>query len=162
MFLLIINLPKDETKNLWIPEGSRWIVSTRETPAYPVIRNTAKTADKANSSYQSTVYFCGVIPIKNVSVSVTDDITVIPGGEVIGINLKPGGAYIAKTETVELQSGKSISPGESAGLKKGDIIENHPFQDGFYYTCRKAAKGLPPGYGCPRIGNDRFPNNMSV
>ena len=119
-----VTVTKSETKNLWIPEGVRWIVSTKETPSDFVMGNTAKALDKDKSTYRSTVYFCGFLPIKDVAVSVTDDITVVPGGNIIGINLKTNGAYVAKIHEVKTNTGKTVSPAKKAGLKEGDIIEN--------------------------------------
>ncbi|MBQ4528690.1 MAG: SpoIVB peptidase [Clostridia bacterium] len=115
---------KSEASNMWIPEGMRWVVRTRESPAEFVLENTAQKLDKNTKSYNTTVYFCGVLPIKKVNISVTEDKTVILGGEAVGINLRTDGVLVAELDSIKTVSGKSVSPARDAGIKSGDIIES--------------------------------------
>ncbi len=51
----------------------------------------------------------------------TDDIRLIPGGDIFGLSIKTEGVMV--TDISEVNSdGKILKPAETAGLKKGDII----------------------------------------
>ncbi|MDF2945759.1 MAG: SpoIVB peptidase 42 kDa isoform [Bacillales bacterium] len=61
------------------------------------------------------------VPVKKGSIKVLNNFKVIPGGQSIGIKMNSKGLLIVGFHEIVTQSGK-ISPGEKAGLKKGDII----------------------------------------
>lgn len=63
----------------------------------------------------------GGIPIKTVDVNVAPDIRVVPGGQSIGVKLNTVGVLVVGYHLVQTKSGEK-SPGESAGIKIGDII----------------------------------------
>lgn len=61
------------------------------------------------------------LPVKKVNVRVLKDFRVIPGGQSIGVKLNAKGVLVVGHHLVETDTGK-ISPGETAGIKVGDMI----------------------------------------
>lgn len=66
----------------------------------------------------------GKIPFKTVKVNVVPDLRVIPGGQTIGVKVKSAGILVVGHHQVKDESGQKLSPGETAGLKLGDLITN--------------------------------------
>ncbi len=62
------------------------------------------------------------LPIKNVKVSVSDELMVIPGGQSIGVTLYTKGALIVGITGVEVENGEIMNPAREAGMLPGDII----------------------------------------
>nr|WP_097677993.1 SpoIVB peptidase [Bacillus mediterraneensis] len=60
-------------------------------------------------------------PVKKVDVNVLKDFKVIPGGQSIGVKLHTVGVLVVGHHQVEGVE-RTVSPGESAGIKVGDII----------------------------------------
>jgi stage IV sporulation protein B len=60
-------------------------------------------------------------PVKKVDVNVLKDFKVIPGGQSIGVKLNTVGVLVVGHHLVDSKDGKA-SPGETAGIKVGDII----------------------------------------
>ncbi|MEW8969956.1 MAG: SpoIVB peptidase [Mesobacillus sp.] len=63
----------------------------------------------------------GVVPFKKVDVNVLKDFKVRPGGQSIGVKLNTVGVLVVGHHQVQADEGR-VSPGEKAGIKKGDII----------------------------------------
>ena len=63
----------------------------------------------------------GVLPIKNVGVTVVDDKRLAPGGNVFGVKFFTKGVMIVKQTDIETSHG-NVNPSQTAGLKTGDII----------------------------------------
>ena len=63
----------------------------------------------------------GILPIKTVQVRYYPKDQVLCGGELIGIKMKTQGLFVASFGAVQTTDG-TLSPGEAAGLKKGDVI----------------------------------------
>jgi stage IV sporulation protein B len=61
------------------------------------------------------------IPIKKVDVNVLKNFKVYPGGQSIGVKLNTVGVLVVGHHQIESIEGK-FSPGETAGIKVGDII----------------------------------------
>ncbi len=117
-----IFITQNETQGKWLPEGAKWILSSKETPSEDVWQNSSEKKTQNNiQKIDATVYLCGVIPFKKVDISVTDEIKLAPGGNLIGINLKTKGVLVAGTEDIETPKG-IFSPAKEAGIKSGDII----------------------------------------
>lgn len=126
--ILSLSIPKNiliqqnETDGNWLPDGAKWILSAKEIPSENVWQNSGKKTGNNNpSKIDATVYLCGFIPFKKVNLSVTDEIKLIPGGNLVGINLKTKGVLVAGTEDIETQNG-TYSPAKKAGMMPGDII----------------------------------------
>lgn len=64
----------------------------------------------------------GVIPIKNIRVTVSEERVLIPGGHSIGVMLHTKGALVVGSMDVITNSGV-INPAKIAGIEAGDIIE---------------------------------------
>ncbi len=63
----------------------------------------------------------GGAPVKNIDVQVLKDITVIPGGQSIGVKLNTLGVLVVGHHLVDSEDGEK-SPGELAEIEVGDII----------------------------------------
>ena len=73
------------------------------------------------STCQASVKMFGIIPLKNVEVSLTEEIRVIPCGTPFGLKLFTDGVVVVGFTDVDTKEG-NINPGESAGLQTGDSI----------------------------------------
>lgn len=62
------------------------------------------------------------VPVKNVKVSVSDELMVIPGGQSIGVTLYTKGALVVGITGVETENGNIKNPAREAGMLPGDII----------------------------------------
>lgn len=67
------------------------------------------------------IYEFAGIPVKKVDLTVLDDITVIPGGQSLGVQLHTLGVLVVGHHLVN-NGGETQSPGEDAKVKVGDII----------------------------------------
>ncbi|RKQ38014.1 SpoIVB peptidase [Oceanobacillus halophilus] len=67
------------------------------------------------------VYEVSGFPIKKVNLSVLEDLKVIPGGQSIGVQLQTLGVLVVGHHLVQTPDG-TISPGETAEIKVGDVI----------------------------------------
>jgi stage IV sporulation protein B len=67
------------------------------------------------------IYSVAGVPIKKVDVSVLKDVKVIPGGQSIGVQLQTLGVLVVGHHLVNGENG-SMSPGEEADIKVGDVI----------------------------------------
>ncbi len=130
-FILAFTIPgktviySGENNAEFIPEGTAWLLSSKEAPSSPVMQNKAdkiSSSDKPDS-FNSTVYLCNIIPVKTVRVSVIDETAVILGGGAVGINLRTKGILVANLADVKLANGEEICPAKEAGIHPGDIIE---------------------------------------
>ena len=84
---------------------------------YPL---TIKPGNIGESSIELKLF--GFIPLKKVDVSVLKDIRVIPGGQTIGVKLKSAGIMVVGQYSVQTDNGKTVNPGEIAGIRVGDVI----------------------------------------
>ncbi len=64
----------------------------------------------------------GKIPLKTVKVDVLPHLSVIPGGQTIGVKMKSKGILVVGHHLVETQDRLKVSPGERAKLQIGDHI----------------------------------------
>lgn len=64
----------------------------------------------------------GVIPVRDVLVSIVPQVKVIPGGQSIGVLLHSQGVIVVGHSAVLDESGKEVNPAKEAGLKEGDLI----------------------------------------
>lgn len=62
------------------------------------------------------------VPVKNVRVSVSDELMVIPGGQSIGVTLYTNGALVVGITGIEKENGGMINPAREAGMLPGDVI----------------------------------------
>ncbi len=64
----------------------------------------------------------GIIPVKEITVTVEEERKLIPGGQSIGVMLYTNGALVVGGSDILTQDGY-INPSKEAGLLSGDIIE---------------------------------------
>ncbi|MGZ9586170.1 SpoIVB peptidase [Paenibacillus marinisediminis] len=62
------------------------------------------------------------IPLKTFKVNVVPDLRVIPGGQTIGVKVKSAGILVVGHHLVQVSSERKLSPGEQAGIMRGDLI----------------------------------------
>ncbi len=118
-----ITITKNDSHGKWIPQGFSWLVTSRIENTAPAMENSsAKISESSAKNYSEKIYLFGVLPLKNVNVTITDDLYVTPGGESIGISLKTKGVLAVGIAPFETQDQNKISPGKLAGIKTGDII----------------------------------------
>ncbi len=92
-----------------VPKGFAY---TLETAA-----NTQEYGD-----YDATVKLFGLIPVKDVTVSVEPELTLSPGGDAVGIKLFTKGLICVGTQKITDTQGKEHNPGQKYDIKSGDII----------------------------------------
>ena len=63
----------------------------------------------------------GAIPLRQITVNVLPEKSLMPGGHSIGIKLKSEGVMVTGYNLLEGENGK-VSPGEEVGIKIGDVI----------------------------------------
>ncbi|MBC3516400.1 SpoIVB peptidase [Neobittarella massiliensis] len=81
----------------------------------------AEASTGLNQNFFTDVNLFGVIPIKDVHVSVADKPQVVVSGEPFGVKMFTDGVVVVGISPVQTKSG-SENPGEKAGLKVGDVI----------------------------------------
>ncbi len=81
----------------------------------------ADKSTNAGASYQTQLSIFGLIPIKDVNVSVVNERVVIPCGTPFGIKMFTDGVVVVGLTDVETEKGTS-NPARDAGIKLGDII----------------------------------------
>lgn len=64
----------------------------------------------------------GVVPVRDMLVSVVPELRVIPGGHSIGVLLNEKGIIVAGAYDVVNQDDQITNPATQAGIKKGDVI----------------------------------------
>lgn len=118
-----ITITKSSSHGKWIPEGFSWLVTSRSENTAPAMENSsAKIIGSTEEKYNEKIYLFGLLPLKDVNVTVSEDLYVIPGGESIGISLKTKGVLAVGIAPFETEDEKKISPAKLAGVKTGDII----------------------------------------
>lgn len=129
VFILSLLIPdsvlisNSEKEKHFVPDGSSWLCRVIEEPSGEVWQNSAEKLDNTqNESYDATVYFCGILPIKTVEVKTTATSVVQLGGNAIGISLDTDGILVVGLADVTTDDG-TASPAKDAGMKKGDIIQ---------------------------------------
>ena len=98
-----ITISKNDSHGKWIPGGFSWLVTSQIENTAPAMENPSeKISENTLEKYNEKIYLFGFLPLKDVNVTIIDDLYVIPGGESIGISLKTKGVLtvgIAPFET---------------------------------------------------------------
>lgn len=71
--------------------------------------------------YEVLLKLFGIIPIKEISLEVIEELEVIPGGEVIGLQIETDGILVLGTGAVTLKDGTNVEPAKGI-VKSGDYI----------------------------------------
>ena len=97
-------------------------IDTQITAKQHTLQNGVKTVSSdTNGNYRSQLYWCGIFPVKEVSVSTVDSSVVTIGGTPFGIKLYTDGVLIVSLSDVITENGK-CSPSKDCGIKTGDRI----------------------------------------
>ena len=64
----------------------------------------------------------GVIPVRDMLVSVVPQVKVIPGGQSIGVMLHAQGVIVVGLSALLDETGNKVNPAADAGIKEGDVI----------------------------------------
>lgn len=64
----------------------------------------------------------GVVPVRDMLVSVVPEVRVVPGGQSIGVLIHARGIIVAGAYDVINQDDQKINPASQAGIKTGDVI----------------------------------------
>lgn len=86
---------------------------------------TVETAKTSNNNYNVSnleVNMFGSIPLKDVKVTVIDDIEVIPIGKIIGLKLYTNGVLVVGMSEIEDCNNNLIKPYQNTDIKEGDTI----------------------------------------
>lgn len=82
----------------------------------------AKTSNSNYNIRNIEVNMFGKIPIKDVKVTVIDDIEVVPIGKIIGLKLYTNGVLVVGMSEIEDYNNNLIKPYENTDIKEGDTI----------------------------------------
>lgn len=86
---------------------------------------TVETAKTSNNNYNVSnleVNMFGSIPLKDVKVTVIDDIEVLPIGKIIGLKLYTNGVLVVGMSEIEDCNNNLIKPYQNTDIKEGDTI----------------------------------------
>lgn len=101
--------------------SARLFAPTPVGSAVTVIKGTQAGRSFAENG-ECTVKLCGIVPIKTVELKTMPAVNVIPGGNVIGINLFTRGVLVISTDSFSGSDGREYSPALKSGIKPGDVI----------------------------------------
>jgi stage IV sporulation protein B len=64
----------------------------------------------------------GIVPVKNIHVTVTPQKMLIPGGESIGVSMYTEGTLVVGRSEVTIEGDQKVNPARDADLRPGDVI----------------------------------------
>lgn len=108
----------------WVPKGSSFtLTSSYLDTAVAETGNQSVEVTKMSpgSTYHANVSLFGIVPVKQVTVEVMDEIKLTPCGTPFGIKMFTSGVVIVGMNDIETDHG-SVNPAKDAGLKIGDAI----------------------------------------
>jgi stage IV sporulation protein B len=85
--------------------------------------SSVKLVPQACGKSKLSLSLFGIIPIKTIDVYVSPQMSLIPGGESIGVSLYTKGALVVGRSDVVTQGGEVKSPARDADLRPGDVIQ---------------------------------------
>jgi stage IV sporulation protein B len=121
-----LSIPGDIT----LFEGQKLDFQASAVQATAPVKDSNITIDQKNETFSleakrhgkdEMVLELAGFPVKKVDVNVLKDFKVRPGGQSIGVKLNTVGVLVVGHHQVQADEGR-VSPGEKAGIKKGDII----------------------------------------
>lgn len=89
------------------------------------------TLDVSHDSSESATYpdklrlnfkALGIIPFKKMAIKVVSPISVVPGGQSIGIMMHSKGVMVVGMSDISDERGNRVNPSEEAGIRVGDVI----------------------------------------
>lgn len=85
------------------------------------LSNPFSVSSESLGEYEVQLKLFGIIPIKEISLEIIEELEVIPGGSVIGLQVETDGILVLGTGIVTLQDGSNVEPAKGL-LKSGDYI----------------------------------------
>lgn len=85
------------------------------------LQNPFSVSSETLGEYEILLKLFGIIPIKEISLEVIEELEVIPGGDVIGLQIETDGILVLGTGAVTLKDGTTVEPAKGI-LKSGDYI----------------------------------------
>ncbi len=82
----------------------------------------ASSAIETNDSYDATVKLFGLIPVKEVTVNVLPEMSLVPGGKAVGIKMFTKGLICVGTEKLKGEDGQSYNIAKALDIKETDMI----------------------------------------
>lgn len=110
-----------EGQSLELPQSMPVTANVEDQSVLAMKNGDAVAVEAMDYGQDSIVLELAGLPVKNVDVNVLKDFRVIPGGQSIGVKLNTVGVLVVGHHQVNALEGK-VSPGETAGIKVGDII----------------------------------------
>ena len=97
-------------------------------------------------TYDAQVKLFRVLPVKHTVLTLSERVSVVPGGTLFGLRLYTSGVIVVSTENVQTASG-AVCPGKVAGLQKGDVIltlDKTPLHDHNQFSALLSDAGEQP------------------
>lgn len=116
-FDIPVSIKADENARQVISLGGDSLASVMDCGAGQQVKLTPRSTGSADVS----VSVFG-IPVKEITVTVEDEKTLIVGGQSIGVMLYTKGALVVGTMDVLDENGNEKNPAKDAGLQAGDVI----------------------------------------
>ncbi len=94
-------------------------------------------------TYDAQVSLFRVLPVKRTKLTVSERISVVPGGSLFGLRLYTSGVIVVSMENVQTAAG-TVCPAKEAGLQKGDVIltlDGTPIRDHNQFSALLADAG---------------------
>ncbi len=123
-------------------------------------KNTAPAISQTSDSYSVTVELFGIVPVKEVNVTVTDEKMLTVCGSPFGVKMFVDGVLVVGFSKIDSENGK-VCPATDCGLLKGDLIKSVNGEEVF--SNEDVAKHIENSGGNPvKIEIERNKNRMSI
>ncbi|OPY56325.1 MAG: SpoIVB peptidase precursor [Pelotomaculum sp. PtaU1.Bin035] len=121
---LKLNFPAPIERNLKarIHQGQDSLLKFNSNTSAQVITLDSDPVAAEPGQIQMRLSLFGLIPLKDMVVSIVPQINVIPGGQSIGVLLHSQGVVVMGHSAVEDPAGNKVNPAVDAGICDGDII----------------------------------------
>lgn len=85
------------------------------------LQNPFSVSSESLGEYEVQLKLFGIFPIKEISLEIIEELEVIPGGDVIGLQIETDGIMVLGTGEVTIKDGSNVEPAKGL-LKSGDYI----------------------------------------
>ena len=103
--------------SMGLPESETYFCTSNSSAVSAI---TEKNSD-ITGDHTVTAKLFGIVPVKNVSVEVLPELSLIPGGDVFGVKFFTKGVIVIGCTEIETENG-FINPSQLSGISKNDII----------------------------------------
>ncbi len=102
--------------------GNKEIFKVNENTHFEDFNPNSSLIATEPGKYQLKLSLFGIIPVRDMLVTVVPQVKVIPGGQSIGVLLQSQGVVVVGHSAVLSESGAYVNPAAHAGIKAGDVI----------------------------------------